>query len=45
MVLEDSSAIHLFNDVTADAVNPGIAGYKPWSLGKPRLWGVKKTAG
>lgn len=40
MILEDSSAINLFNDVEADAMRTNVVGYEPWALGKPRLWGV-----
>lgn len=43
MIIEDSSAINLFNDVEADALRPNVDGYEPWALGKPRLWGVTKS--
>lgn len=40
MILEDASAINLFNDIEADATGKNVTGYEPWALGKPRLWGV-----
>lgn len=43
MVLEDSSAIHLFNTIAVDASSANVEGYDLWTLGKPRLWGVSVT--
>lgn len=44
-MLESVPLIALFNPADVDAVRTNVTGFKPWSLGRARLWGVRKPIG
>lgn len=42
LMLEDVPLIGLYNDSIIDLTRTSIHGYRPWAVGRPRLWGVWK---
>lgn len=45
LMREEVPLIGLYNEYSADVTRISVDGYEPWSLGRPRAWGVSKTAG
>lgn len=43
MLIEDASALNLFNLIQSGASSPDLRGYTPWTLGTARLWGVSRA--
>ena len=44
LMIEEVPIIGLFNRREVDAVRATVVGYRPWAVGRPRLWGVAKRA-
>ncbi|MCG8505549.1 MAG: ABC transporter substrate-binding protein [Sphingomonadales bacterium] len=44
LMIEEVPIVGLFNRFEVDAVRAGVVGYRPWSTGRPRLWGVERQA-
>jgi peptide/nickel transport system substrate-binding protein len=42
-MLADTPLIALFNPADVNGVRKDVVGFQPWSLGRARLWGVRKT--
>lgn len=42
LMLQDLPLIGLYNEFAVDVMRCSIDGYEPWSIGRPRLWGVRK---
>lgn len=43
LMREDVPMIGLYNDEIIDLTRTTISNYRPWALGRPRLWGVTST--
>ncbi len=44
LMIADVPILGLSNELEVDAVRSRVSGYRPWSIGRPRLWGVSLKA-
>ncbi len=43
LMQEDVPMVGLYNDEIIDLTRTTLNGYRPWAMGRPRLWGVSST--
>lgn len=45
LMIQDVPILGLYNEYEVDAMRSRVSGYRPWSIGRPRLWGVSLNTG